>query len=373
MSLLFPRLARNLAKAGFYPTDQATVEACKRFMIPSEDEGTMPILDPCCGQGDALQALSEHLGKTTNRVAYGVEFDAERAYQAKEKLDHCIHADINDCVIGSRQFSLLFLNPPYGGRVTDHCHVDNDDQTHSRLEKVFYQRCYTSLAFGGVLVLILPDYSFDRQYRRWIERNFCHLTALRASDPTFKQVVLLGVRKRTSTAALAADKQVLQTLKGLPQGESEIPGIDSEAENEYRYRLPGLEPVKKFHSVRIDSRQLSGVLGNTFNRGLWPTFNSTFNRAKRSGIQPLCRMSQWHMALALAAGQLNGLVEDKSGRKLLVKGDTYKSKKVSHETQMDHKGHSTLVQVSADTFVASIVGIDFTPGSASYGNLIRIR
>ena len=37
MSLLFPRVARNLAKAGYYPTDIDTVNACKRLVTPAED------------------------------------------------------------------------------------------------------------------------------------------------------------------------------------------------------------------------------------------------------------------------------------------------------------------------------------------------
>jgi hypothetical protein len=43
-------------------------------------------------------------------------------------------------------------------------------------------------------------------------------------------------------------------------------------------------------------------------------------------------MSEWHLSLALAAGQVSGVVESKDGRLLLVKGRTFKEKKETIET-----------------------------------------
>ena len=372
MSLLFPRVARNLAKAGYYPTDIDTVNACKRLVTPAEDVNSLSILDPCCGLGEALTAFSEHLGaKEAITQSYGIEFDEERAYKAKQSLDTCIHADINDCVLGTQQFSLLFLNPPYGDKVTDHYHVENTDGSVNRLEKLFYQRCFSSLVFGGVLVLILPEYSFDKQYRRWLERNFGRLMVRRACDSRFKQLVVLGVRKRTSTSTLQCDRNTLDQLEAVSKGDIDVPRID--CDDQCRYWLPETSNVKKFHFIRMDSKQLSEAIGEPHQSGLWPQFKATFNGSKRSALQPLCQMSQWHMALALAGGQLNGLVESGDGKKLLVKGDTFKSKKVTKEIQLDAKGNVTEIQVSTDTFVPSIVGLDFTANSQTYGDLVRIK
>ncbi len=47
MALMFPRLARNFAKNGYYPTDEPTLERALNALMPSD--GPMCILDPCAG------------------------------------------------------------------------------------------------------------------------------------------------------------------------------------------------------------------------------------------------------------------------------------------------------------------------------------
>ena len=49
MALMFPRLARNFAKNGYYPTDEPTLERALNALMPSD--GPMCILDPCAGEG----------------------------------------------------------------------------------------------------------------------------------------------------------------------------------------------------------------------------------------------------------------------------------------------------------------------------------
>ena len=44
--LVFPRLAQNFIKNGYYPTDDATI-ARTLSALEAVDEGQMRILDPC--------------------------------------------------------------------------------------------------------------------------------------------------------------------------------------------------------------------------------------------------------------------------------------------------------------------------------------
>lgn len=52
MALMFPRLARNFAKNGYYPTDEATLE--RTLGALASGDGSMCILDPCAGEGVAI-------------------------------------------------------------------------------------------------------------------------------------------------------------------------------------------------------------------------------------------------------------------------------------------------------------------------------
>ncbi|HCF0184274.1 TPA: class I SAM-dependent methyltransferase, partial [Pseudomonas aeruginosa] len=56
MALMFPRLARNFAKNGYYPTDEPTLERALNALMPSD--GPMCILDPCAGEGVAIAEAS---------------------------------------------------------------------------------------------------------------------------------------------------------------------------------------------------------------------------------------------------------------------------------------------------------------------------
>ena len=116
MALMFSRLANNFAKNGYYPTDSVTIERS----LSALDLGgvNLSILDPCCGEGTALAEVKHHLTEAGAVVqAYGVEYNAERAWHAKTLLDVVAHSDVNDMMIKARSFGLLFLNPPYGDLV----------------------------------------------------------------------------------------------------------------------------------------------------------------------------------------------------------------------------------------------------------------
>ena len=60
----------------------------------------------------------------------------------------------------------------------------------SRLEKYFYQRTHGLLQVGGVMVLILPSTSFDKQLSGWVATHFryvrCSAPSLTSSSKLFR-------------------------------------------------------------------------------------------------------------------------------------------------------------------------------------------
>ena len=87
MALMFPRLARNFAKNGYYPTDEASLERTLSALAPSD--GPMCICDPCAGEGVAIAEAAHALGPELTS-AYAVEFDQERATHARLLVDHLL-------------------------------------------------------------------------------------------------------------------------------------------------------------------------------------------------------------------------------------------------------------------------------------------
>src|SRR3546814_19138766 len=66
-------------------------------------------------------------------------------------------------------------------------------------------------------------------------------------------------------------------------------------------------------------------------QGLWTALDMHLGAAQQSLRPPARALSHWHLALALAAGAISGVVTSKTGRVLVVKGDTQKEKTLQTE------------------------------------------
>jgi len=188
MTLLFQqRIAHNYAKDGYYPTDNDTTQRILSALSPCP-QGEMRIIDPCAGEGVAL-AECKHQSGPDRTEAFAVEYHQERAYQAKKRVDRCIHGDFQETLITPRSFGLLWLNPPYGDLVTDKAQSggENDSKGRKRLEKLFFQQSARLLQYGGILVLIVPHTTLDQEFRRWLAAGFDRLRVFLAPEQQFKQ------------------------------------------------------------------------------------------------------------------------------------------------------------------------------------------
>lgn len=366
MALIFQRLARNYIKNGYFPTDEVTLSRT----LAALDIGAprMRVLDPCCGEGTALAEVKHHLAECGAQVeAYGVEYDRERAWHAKEMLDKAIHSDIADVFVTARSFGLLFLNPPYGDTVSDKAGTGSEAKR-DRLEKIFFRRAVGWLQFGGVMVLIVPHYVLDADFSTMIARNFKRVRIFMAPEKRFKQCVIFGVKRRSGLP----DAGVVKLLEVA--GHGELPPDLPEDWIDEPYIVPAKtdEEGFSFTAVRLDAEQLEDELKRFKSSTLWPQFPVMFGQGRKAHRRPLRNLSSWHLALALAAGQISGAVTSKNGRTLLIKGDTFKEKDVAVEIQERTDGSMAETRILTDKFVPVIRGIDFTPGPG-YGEIVTIR
>lgn len=387
MSLVFPRLARNFVKNGYYPTDSETMSRIIQALHFST--GQCSILDPCCGEGTALASIKDALNTDpqANVSAFGVEYDEERAWHSKQLLDHCIHGDLRNCMISARQYSLLFLNPPYGDAVADSAQLSDPKAGRLRLEKEFYRRTHGLLQFGGVMVLILPYYTLDKEFSSWIATHFHDVKVFMAPEQQFKQCVIFGVKHKVNAEHSHSEeyKVTRNALMSVGNGDLEanvLPEIWAEQcfsdDNDCLYHVPETKDVGRFELVRLDAKQLAHSLQGQ--KGLWKQYDTMFNHNRSmDNKRPLCDVSNWHLSLMLAAGQVSGVVNSKDGRTFVVRGDTYKDKQVSttQETssakETGFKESTQTIRTHTDIFVPAIRGLDMTPGSETFGDVFTIK
>lgn len=370
MALIFPRIAQNFIKNGYYPTDQCTLDRIASHLdCPG---GDVRIIDPCCGEGSALLAMQEHLqacGAKTD--SYGVDIDEERAWHAKSVLDHVAHADVHEVRISDRSFGLLFLNPPYGDLLADQASTGDQRQGRLRHEKVFCRRTFNLLQPAGVLVLIVPFYVLDEELSSFIARHFERVTVHLAPEQQFKQCVVMGVKRRPGTPDVATVRRLMAFGRG--EGHLELPEIV--AQDGQVYEVPQARPAEEFSFtvLRLDARQLQAELDRGLGRqGLWPRFDLLMKIRIGNARPPLRAMTDWHLALALAAGQLSGIVSSAEGRRLLVKGRTHKVKDTQVMCEANDDGSISETRTLVDRFVTVIRGIDLTPGPG-LGQIVTIQ
>jgi hypothetical protein len=369
MALMFQRLARNFIKNGYFPTDGDTTARILSMLEPSAT-GTMRLLDPCAGEGVALAECKQHLGAARTE-AFGVEFDRERAWHAKTLLDRVIHGDFQETLITYRSFGLLWLNPPYGDLVSDQAATGDTRKGRGRLEKVFYQRAVRLLQPGGVMVLIVPHYSLDQEFAGWIAGHFQQVAAFRAPEQTYKQAVVVGIRARHPPAGEAA-QAVRDRLGRLGRGEDTT--VLPERWPGEPYRVPAVadRTPLKFQALHLDPAQLREEIRRF--PCLWPQFDLHLGRAGHTHRRPASGLSRWHLALALAAGQVSGVVKSNDGRRVyVIKGDTFKKKEVSTTFEELASGQRREIRTATDVFVSVIRALDFTPDSPTFGEVLVIQ
>lgn len=372
MALMFPRLARNFAKNGYYPTDEATLERILNALGGPHDDQRVRILDPCAGEGMAILEASHRLGRERTDV-YGIEFDRERARHMQSVVDVGIQSDLMDTVISPRSFGLLFFNPPYGDLVSETGGSSKwyAGKGRQRLEKLFYQRSVHLLQYGGVMVMIVPSYTLDDELSSWVAQHFDRVSVYRAAVDTFQQVVVFGVRtKRNALLANSKTKKVKALLQDVGSKQVE-PDILPERWNSDLFVVPAAQgSTPHCYRVSLEPEQLEqeiDCLG-----GLWPDFNLAFWTDGVTQRRPLRQLSSWHLALSLAAGGISGVVTSNAGRQLVVKGDTFKEKASKVEFDEDADGNITERRILTDRFVPVIMAWDVTPGSPERGQLFTI-
>lgn len=225
-----------------------------------------------------------------------------------------------------------------------------------------------------------------------IASHFDKVSIYKAPETRFKQVVIFGVRCKAKTAdkaivdrllKAAQDITILDTLTDQPDvlvngfnGFNDSSNSNGSSNpNDYLYSIPLSTGELKLNQIHIDAKQLADEVAKKGRKGsLWGRFQVHFNSVNGNTYRPLMAMSDWHLSLALAAGQVSGVVRSREGRCLLVKGRTFKDKKVTTQTKVNETtGDVSETRISTDVFVPSIKAIDFTKGSATFGDVIVIK
>ena len=248
---------------------------------------TVRILDPCCGAGEAVSRLAGRIGGpgAITTETFGVELHAERAEQARERLDRTLAVDLFNTSIANAAFGVLLLNPPY----------DHDGET-KRVEHRFLVHTTRYLAESGLLIFIVPRRRLAVS-ARYLASHYRRIRCWAFPEPerqAFDQVVLIGYRR----AEPHADPHAEEQIRAWAEGEPETLSL-------YRYPVYTAQTTQA-GDVLFATRTVDPVAAAAEARrsGLWvsPEITDSLWPAKDLRTRPLMPLRRGHMAMLIAAG-----------------------------------------------------------------------
>lgn len=143
------RLESNL-KLGYYPTQLKTLEKIfDKLIFTQNEEDKIKVLDPCCGEGNALELI----GKKLNADTYGIELHEGRAKEAMQRVKFLLSGSALEAIISGKAFEFIYLNPPYGTYFLD--------GKEKKLEESFIERFSSFLAVDGYMLLAISKNSLS--------------------------------------------------------------------------------------------------------------------------------------------------------------------------------------------------------------------
>jgi hypothetical protein len=327
---------REIARVqqGYFPTQNRIVRAVTSLLkLPTNPVSHIVVLDAGCGTGAAIRDLRNawlSQSPNLNISLLGIESDKHRQEQAAALFASgkgggvALWAGIEDTTI-DQPVSLLWFNPPYD-RI----------RGAGRTEVALFNRVKDWPArSSGLVLMIVPDYVLadaNVGLAVAVERDYELLGLWRYPEPEyqhFKQCILL---------ARSRGKALNKTLITFPRWATE-PSNWPILRDDMKpvaalvpvYKAVTLRRIRLGNEVIVDAVYRSPLRSGMLREAAAP--------APPIG-RPLLPLKHGHLALALAGGLCDGIIESQ-GSRFLIKG-TLKSavRRVSTKPQVDDSGNT---------------------------------
>lgn len=311
------------AKLGFYPTPPHIVKEILKKIVSVNNE-TAKVLDPCCGEGEVLKDIKEHFNNVTT---YGIELDKERYKISLPKVDNMLNCNsLTEISITNHVFDILWENPPYDYDVKD------NELTSERLEKKFLQAHMKYLKEdGGLLIYIIP-LGILKKVSGILQKlkHLCVISFPENDYKVFKQIIVMGfTTKKITSELLLQNKMYLDKIINIDieEGYKYLPNI---YDFHTIYEIQGSNAeIKTWVTTHIDPDDAYEKIKSS---NLYTIFHNITEVKEINMIQPLTELSNGHTGMLIAAGVIDGLIDNKK-ELIVIKGSVSSTLKVTEDTQ----------------------------------------
>jgi hypothetical protein len=274
-------------------------ERIRRFLLFPESSSA---IDPCVGDAVAFEAITSD----TQVLRYGIELDAYRAEQARQRIPNIIQGNTLEVHCAVECFSLLYLNPPY-----DWVLGPADSR---RTEPAFLSHTYRWLKPGGVLVFVIPGGRLA-ECSQILATHFRDVRVFRLEAPEclrYKQVVLFGVRRSRRERERLTDSDITRArlyYASLARNPFQAPVLPSEPET--RYDVPPSGPAQLvYRGLPLDEVEDLLPQSAAYRQAGRILFAEPVSATGR----PLTPLHAGHVGLLACSGLLNGIFGSGDGR-----------------------------------------------------------
>jgi predicted RNA methylase len=346
-------------RLGYYAAPSEAVAAIvSHLQRPDSGSDRARILDPCCGEGLALRQIAAGLSIPGPNI-YAVELDAGRAERARESLPgaHVLGpATFLGTQITGSTFSLAYVNPPFadelgGGR---------------REEQTFVERATRLLVPKGVLVLICPTTALahNTTFQEYLDCHYEDAVLFRFPDEQrhFRELVYIATKRKTD---VPRHQGYLRSLSLYSAYRPEDPVIGTEP---HQWTLPPAPGPNRFLKAEYTEPELVEAVERS------PLAQRLEPPSPPLPQKPPLPLHKGHVALLLASGMLDGLIEPEDGHVHVVRGTARKVGYLSEKSRTEDadSGAVTEKEVWSQKIVLTVraVGRDgtirtFEDGSAA--------
>ena len=312
------------SRLGFYPLPLAEAQRIRRFLwfpdVPSS------AIDPCVGDGAAFEAITTGAAV----IRYGIELDAYRAEQARERIPNIVRGNALEVQCPVEYFGLLYLNPPY-----DWALGPADSR---RTEQAFLSHAYRWLKPGGVLLFVIPGERLA-ECSQILATHFRDVRVYRLEAPEcmrYKQVVVIGVRRSRRERERLTDNDITRArlyYASLARNPSQTPVLPSEPET--RYEVPVSGPAQLvYRGLPLDEIEDLLPQSSAYRQAGRVLFAEPVSATGR----PLTPLHAGHVGLLACSGLLNGIFGSGDQRHI----SCWQAVKVTDKTEEEEDGVITI-------------------------------
>ena len=270
-----------MVKGGYYPAAPEAVTIVGNLI---EYRGGV-VLDPCCGEGEALDTLSAALNAPRDKV-YAIELERDRTETTRTRLEgaHVMApCSFFDARINSSSIAVIWLNPPFDQNVKG-----------GRAEVDFLIKATSLLMPGGIVCFVVPAHVVERFWQpacQHLLKYYDQMAVLEFPEEyrPYDEVVVIGKKRRNS---VPVDDDLWDQVPNQPLATCQL-----------KWQTPETDVAPKlFEKGGMTDEELAEALSES------PLWKVTQLAEVPKTARPPLPLAKGHIALLLASGQLDGTV-----------------------------------------------------------------